>query len=192
MHERIGKRITFSHVGAAVEVRIPTLKIKALLIFLPVWWTGWTAGGIFAIVALLLGDPPGGALIVVWLIFWFGFWVFTAYAWLWDAFGNEVITFDHASLRIKRDLFGRGPSSTFVVLEISRLRAAGLFGGAHTFERSLSPWGLTGGMIAFEVGGKTRRFGLQLQEEEAHALVDTMRSQLPDSVFEAAPGGRQT
>ena len=188
MQERIGKRIKVAYVGTGAEVRIPTLKNKAPLVFLPFWWAGWTAGGIVAIVALVAGNPPGGAFIVVWLIFWFGAWVFTSYAWLWNAFGNEVITFDRDRLRIKRDLFGRGPSSTFLVGGISRLRAAGLFGEAYTLERGLAPWGLTGGMIAFEVDGKTRRFGLQLGEEEAHALVEKMRPQLPDSVFESAPG----
>ena len=167
---------------------MPTRKNRWLLAFLPFWWTGWTAGGIAVLVTAVMGDPVGGAFAAVWLVFWFVAWVFTAYAWLWTAFGKEVIFVDYESLQIKRDLFGRGPTRAFVLRDISRFRAAGLYGTPHTFERSMAPWGLTGGMIAFELDGKTRRFGLQLEEKEAHALVEKMRPYLPESAFERDRG----
>ena len=114
MEQRLSDRITCVEANGRLEIRIWTRKNWWLVTFLPVWWIGWTAGGIAIFVALILGNPLGGALFsVIWLIMWVFSWAFTAYAWLWNAFGREIVVIDSRGLAIKRDVFGMVPQRRY-------------------------------------------------------------------------------
>jgi hypothetical protein len=39
-------------------------------------------------------------------------------------------------------------------------------------------YGISGGVIAFDYNGKTKRFGIGLKEEEATQLVEQMKNRL--------------
>ncbi len=182
MEQRLSDRITCVEANGRLEIQIRTRKNWWLVAFLPVWWIGWTAGGIAIFVALILGNPLGGSLFsVIWLIMWVFSWAFTAYAWLWNAFGREIVAIDSEGLSIKRDVFGIGPTKTLSPNDISKLRASGLFGNLYTWSGAMAYWGLSGGVIAFDLQGTTHRFGLQLEEQEAHAVVERMQGFLPES-----------
>jgi hypothetical protein len=51
----------------------------------------------------------------------------------------------------------------------------------------LRPWGLTGGAITFEYGGKTVRFGASIDETEARAIVERMKQRYVFPESSAAP-----
>lgn len=107
--------------------------------------------------------------------------LFVPYAWLWNAFGKEVVTVRVGTLVLKRDILGFGRSRVFPVSEISHLRASGLFGSSFLrgWAGGLNYWGLSGGVIVFESGGKTHRFGIHLEEDEARHVVEELVKYLP-------------
>ena len=51
------------------------------------------------------------------------------------------------------------------------LRAGGLFGSFFTWSTMLKVYGLSGGVIAFECGGRTDRSGKLPEENEALEIV---------------------
>jgi hypothetical protein len=173
-------RITYLEQGSTLEIRIPTRKLGGFLVFLPVWLAGWTAGGVAMLIALISGNPVGGiGFAVLWLVMWACGWLFTTYAWLWMAFGREIIRAGEGGvLTVKRDVFGLGSTKTFPIHAISDLRAAGLFGNPYSWSASMSHWGLSGGTVAFDHDGKTHRFGIHLEEDEARAVAERLRSYL--------------
>lgn len=124
------------------------------------------------------GQPA--LFMVLWLVGWAFGELFVPYAWLWNAFGKEVVTVRVGTLVLKRDILGFGRSRVFPVSEISHLRASGLFGSFLLgWAGGLNYWGLSGGVIVFESGGKTHRFGIHLEEDEARQVVAELVRYLP-------------
>jgi len=116
---------------------------------------------------------------VVWLVFWAAAWLWAAYALLWNVFGKELVTVDSGNLVLKMDFLGYGRSKVFPVSQVSSLRASGLFGSDLQRSSATWAWGLGGGVITFESGGKTHRFGIQLEESEAQEVVGLLAEHLP-------------
>lgn len=166
-------RLTSRLTADGYQISIASKKNWWMLLFLPLWLAGWTQGGVLEIRSLL--DPHSGQpalFMVLWLVLWAFAELFVAYAWLWNAFGKEVVTVRLGNLVLKRDILGFGRSRLFPVSEISHLRSSGLFGSFRLgWAGTLNFWGLSGGMIAFESGRKTHRFGIHLEEDEATQVV---------------------
>src|SRR3954467_14967458 len=101
----IGKRIELLKDLSGVTARIKTRKNMPLLIFLPIWLTGWTVGGVAAITAVLSGNDETGFLII-WLCGWFVGEISALSTWLWNAFGQEVVSIGNGMFIFKRELFG--------------------------------------------------------------------------------------
>jgi len=101
--------------------------------------------------------------------------------WLWQAFGKEVVTVGNGSLALGKNLFGFDRFARirrFDIAQIQNLRASGPFGSFCGWSSMLKFYGLTGGVVAFESGGKTHRFGIQLQEDEARQVVQDFQPYL--------------
>jgi hypothetical protein len=93
----------------------------------------------------------------------------------WLLFGVEVIKVDHAGIKTRRQVFGRGRTRDYEGDHIRRLRAAPMV-YATTYHNNFT-WeylGLAGGQIAFDYGAKTTRFGSGLDEAEARMIVDAI------------------
>ena len=179
---KISNRVTYWDEGVAFEVRITARKQWFLLLFLPVWLAGWTAGGIAAFRQLFskgIGEE-GGMFLLIWLVGWAFGEVFAGYAWVWNALGKEIVRAGSGLLTIKRDILGLGRVRSFQTMEISDLRAAGFFGNTQSSSPGMAPWGMSGGTIAFDCRGTTNRFGIQLEEREAREVVERLRPHLPE------------
>ena len=169
---KIGKRISVS----ASEIRIASPKNIFILIFMPVWLIGWTIGGAAAIWQIVSGQAKDAWFLLIWLCGWLAGESFVLYAFLWGAFGYELLTGEHGVLNIKRSIFGYGTSKIYEITKISNLRAAGFFATAMSWSFSMAYWGLSGGTVAFDYDGKARRFGINLNEDDANQLVTIMKS----------------
>jgi hypothetical protein len=177
----IGKRIELSKQLGGITARIKTRKNIFLLIFLPIWLTGWTFGGIAAITAVLIGTNETGFLIF-WLCGWFIGETFAISAWLWNACGQEVVSINRGLFEYKRELFGQSITKKSIpIKELSNLRAAGVYGSMWSFGHSMSQWGFGGGVVAVDQGWETYRFGIGLEEKEAMALVAELKPYLPET-----------
>lgn len=180
------KRIRYSSEAGESEVRIAAARNWFVLLFLPVWLVGWTVGGIMVgLVQIRGGAPDWDGFIYIWLALWLIAAGLALYLWLWNAFGNEVVRIGGSALSLKRDILGLGVRRSFPITGVSNLRAAGLFGSLHSWSYGMAWYGLSPGVVAFEHEGKTHRFGIQLEEQEAHELVEALKRYLPSRAFGA-------
>ncbi|HZE69193.1 MAG TPA: hypothetical protein VE135_06655 [Pyrinomonadaceae bacterium] len=157
-----------------ITVRIKTKKNWFMLLFLPVWLTGWTFGGIAAITGLVTGQSPG-PILLVWLCGWAVGETLAICSWVWSAFGQEKISVRDGLFTHKREVFGKGLAKVYPIRELFNLRASGFFGSMNAFSNSLAQWQLAGGTVAVDTKyGDTYRFGIHLEEREAVALANTL------------------
>ena len=176
MSTRVASRLT----ADGYQVSIASKKSWPTLLFLPLWLAGWTVVGGLVARSLQHPDWPLSLFMVLWLVLWVAGGLRAAYAWLWMAFGKELVTVSYGNLVLKMDILGYGRSKIFPVSEVSNLRASGLFGSLlRGWSGARDPYGLSGGVIAFESGGKTHKFGIQLEEHEAQDVVARLAEHLP-------------
>ena len=121
------------------------------------------------------GDKIGS--VIVWLCFWFMAEFFVLWALMWIAFGVETVsvnkennTFNHIRKLFRFKL----TNNAFPIKELSNLRPYGPFGVARK-SHPLANFGLGGGSVAVEIGAKTYRFGIYLEEAEAIVIVDQLK-----------------
>jgi hypothetical protein len=169
---KIGKRISIS----ASEIRIASPKNIFILLFLPIWLIGWSIGGATAIRIVISGQSKETWFLLIWLCGWLAGELFVLYAFLWGVFGHEVITTEQGIMIIKRSIFGYGPLKKYEIVKMSKLRAAGFFITTMNWDYNIAYWGLSGGTVAFDYDGKTKRFGINLNEDDANQLVAIMKS----------------
>ena len=161
--------------GAAIYVA--SYKKAFLLFFLPIWLIGWTIGGIAVFSSVISGKANEAIFfMLLWLCLWLLGELFALYAFLWNAFGFEIISVQSGILTIKKSIFGYGPIKQYHTSNISNLRASGFFGSMMSWTGNMAYWGLTGGTVAFDYKNKTYHFGISLQEKEAKQVVENMKN----------------
>lgn len=133
----------------------------------------------------LNGDaPPGGE---VFMLTWLGVWTIgglcAIYAWLWQVIGKEVLTVQGQTFKIRRDIGGFGFDKEYDLVEMRNLRMGHIGVAPLDFSSSLQLWGVGGGMIVFDYGARTYRFGAGLDEVEAKQVVTAVkqRYRIPES-----------
>ena len=168
MNRALGGRTTIADGPGGPEVHIRAPRQWWALVFLPVWFVGWTFGGIMAIRQMVI-EPQ--LFLAVWLVGWLAGEVFVTLAWSWMAFGEEVISVAQGTLAVARRVGPWQFARRYPLHECRALRAAGWFGSPMSFADSLRPSGLTGGTVAIDRDSKPIRFGIGLDEAEANAVV---------------------
>lgn len=169
----------------SITVTIRAKKNWFLLVFLPLWLTGWTIGGIAAIGALLTGTSQD-LFLIVWLCGWIVGETLATIIWLWTAFGQEVISIKNGLFIHRREVFGLGLSREYALQELYNLRASGFFGSGIGFSSSLAQYGMSGGTVALDTRfGDTYRFGVNLDEREAVELAEDLKPYLHHDIQQA-------
>lgn len=161
-----------------IEVVIPARRNWFALVFLGAWLCGWAAGEIGAAASIFARDAKHGAKLFVaaWLILWTLGGGFALYAFFWSLVGRERILLTPTTLAIKRELFGVGRLREYELTTVRDLRTAPRVHNPHDFRSSLQFWGIGGGVIAFDHGAATVRFGGSIEEGEAKAIIERLRS----------------
>jgi hypothetical protein len=170
--ERIGKRIRI----AGSEIRITSPKNIFMLLFTALWLCGWTVGGVDAISQVFSMSGKEAWFLILWLCVWVVGEFFFLYVFLWGAFGYESVRIGQGIMNIRRAIFSYGLSKNYPLSGVSNLRASGLFGSPMSWRFGMTYWGISGGNVAFEYAGKTRRFGINLNEDEANQLVIAIKN----------------
>jgi hypothetical protein len=157
-------------------------------------WLGLYLAGLVAMVrsfpaALARTDPTEVLTVAVFLPLFLGLWLtfgaLGCYRLLFVAAGRELVIIDAAHLTFRREmpLFTR--VRTYPLAEVRNLHATlSLMPGWLSIWASNSRYawdllGLTGGVIAFDYGGRTVRIGGGMDEEEAHYLVAYLHRRFP-------------
>ena len=128
-------------------------------------------------IQFLNGDaPPEGEFF---MLAWFGVWtmsgVFAIYACLWQVLGKEIVTVRGQTFKTRRDIGGLGFGKEYALAQMRELRAEQAGFNPMEFSSSLQLWGVGGGVIAFEYGARTYRFGAGLDEAETKQVVTAIK-----------------
>jgi hypothetical protein len=182
----VSSRVSFQAFATNLAVRIAAPKQMAAVLFLPLWWVGWTVGVVAAWAGLV---AEGQWFLLLWLAFAMPAWVGVAAIWLWWLFGYEEIQVDGETLEVGRSLGPFHQQKAISAGGVRNLRASGFFGNPWIKGNYWSVngywWGFGGGTIAFDFEGKTQRFGIQLEEAEAQDVIDGLKPFLPAGAAEA-------
>jgi hypothetical protein len=98
----IGLRI--QDLGDRLIVRFRPTRSWSLLIFLVVWLTGWTVGGIAAIGELLNVDWRGRLFLLLWLCGWAFGESFVAGVIAWQLFGRELLIVTPQQIELRKEV----------------------------------------------------------------------------------------
>jgi hypothetical protein len=112
----------------------------------------------------------------VWLVAWTLGGGFALYVFWWSLKGRERILLTSSRLSIRRELFGAGRMREYDAAHIRDVRVSPTPSGPIGFRGGLEYWGIGGGVIAFDYGATTVRFGAGLEEGEAKSVVAQVKS----------------
>jgi hypothetical protein len=177
-----GPRHTAEDDGTTLTFTIPSKRNVFLLAFLGFWLCGWAFGEIMAPLGMFTAakkDPGASLFMLVWLCGWTIGGGFAIYIWLWMLRGREIVSISPTTLAVKRDIFGAGRTKNYDITKASRLRFAPATYNPFDWHRSFAFWGLGGGVIAFDYGYSTIRFGAGLDDAEAEHILQRIRARFP-------------
>ena len=175
-------RSVISDGTGGLQIIIPAKRNVFLLGFLGFWLIGWTIGEI-AVFAKLAGAVINGEFSApehLFLFAWLGLWTvgggFALYTWLWMMRGRERVNLGPGNLSIRREVFGFGRVREYDIQHVTNLRVAPAPFNPFDPAAGLQFWGLGGGIVAFDYGAKTFRFGASIDEAEGRTIVERLHS----------------
>lgn len=164
------RRSTTQESSGGLEVMVPAKRNIFLMLFLTAWLVGWLMGEIAAGRDLFLGSQGGPkGFLVFWLVCWTVGGGFAIYVWSWMLAGKERIVLRADALSVRRELFGLGRTNEYDFAHVSNLRVAPVI--SDPWSSGMRFWGAGSGLVAFDYGAKTFRFGGALDEAEAAQIV---------------------
>lgn len=166
------RRSTLQEGPSGLEISIPTKKNWFVLIFLLAWLGGWAMGEISAIGELLGGsDTEESWFLAFWLVGWTVGGGFVIYVLFWMLAGIERVVLGADSLLLRKEVFGVGRGKKYSLGHVSNLR---IVPPSDLWSSGMRFWGVGGGLVAFDYGAKTLRFGSGLDEAEASMIVQDL------------------
>jgi hypothetical protein len=198
-------RHTVEDLGDSLRFVIPSRRRWFHIAFFLFWLVGWGFGE-FAVIVVLLseltGTPleelvgwslisySGGLLALVWLVFWTIGGVLALYVLLWQLSGKEVVEVSGQSIRIQRRVIGLGRFREYLARHVQDLRISveGYYNTGWGWFRTLRAYGIGGGLIAFDYGAKTFRFGSGIDEAEAKQILSAIQQRFPEYNSKSAAG----
>ena len=178
-------RITIADTSQGLCIVMPCRRSWLVICFLGFWICGWGVGEFMVTRQFLNGDaPPGGE---VFMLAWLGVWTVggavAIYAWLWQVMGKEMLTVHGETFKTRRAIGGFGFDKKYDLVEMRDLRMGHIGVNPLDFSSSLQLWGVGGGVILFDYGARTYRFGAGLDEGEAKQVVTAIkqRYRIPES-----------
>lgn len=170
-------RAIISEDGRDLRIAIPIRRNWFITLFLTFWLGGWVFGEFTVTRQMFFASSPAGPKLF--MLFWLGGWTvgggFAIYIWLRNLIGKEVIFIDSMTLTVRQELGGFGRSKEYEMKEVKNLRLSPVPYNPWNMSSGLQFWGIGGGLIAFDYGAQTFRFGSGLAESEAQDLIDTIK-----------------
>ena len=152
----------------------PSKRSWALIVFLAVWLSGWSAGEYFALTQIVGAPLPVVAFLAVWLSLWTVGGIGVAAVVLWQLGGAEVLFLTDGSLVREIRFFGLTRRRVAILDSITDLNVA-------AEARSGNPLRL--GKILFNAAGRPMSFGIGFDDDEAKtalaAIKDYLSRKLP-------------
>ena len=189
-------RFRIIDTAEGIGILIPSKKNWFVIIFLTFWLIGWAAGEIFVTGMLIRGISSlgtsdgqvsdmgtfGGLFTLVWLGAWTAGGAFAIYTWLWQVKGVEIITVSFAGLTICKKTPVWTRKKEYRLSDVVTLRISPSASSMWNMSAGMEYWSITGGIIAFDYGAKTVRFGLGVDEAEAKQIIKEIQIRFPKIV----------
>lgn len=169
-------RIMITDIPGKLHIVIPCSRSWFIVGFLGFWICGWAVAEYMVSSQFLKGDAPpeGESFMLAWFVVWTVGGLLAIYAWLWQIIGKEMITLHGQTFTTRRDVGGFGFDKEYDIRQMRNLRAAQVGFNPLDISSSLQLWGIGGGVIAFDYGVRTVRFGAGLDEAEAEEVLATI------------------
>ena len=160
------------------RIVIPAGRNWFILIFLPVWLIGWSAGGVAAFTQAMSGEDTG--FLVIWLAFWAVGMLF-AISWLgWQLSGKEILWVEQGALVRGWSMFGVGRHKRYDLAQIRNLSAGTPPFPFTMMSVSYPPFfPMTFGSVKWNYGAATIYAGGGLTEAEGSMIVERLSPKLP-------------
>lgn len=190
-------RHTVQELENGIRVTLPSKKNAFRLVWFGLWllvW-GYMAGSIFYVWAVLIGVATGLlgdtssdsnpavlmsiVCILPFLIALLGVGGVVIYSFLWQIVGKEIIEANANLMTLTRQIFGWKKSGEYSSEMVRDLRVNPQQPSAFAPIRSFQKLVGQDGLIAFDYGAKTFRFGLEIDEAEAKQIVSVLQQRLP-------------
>jgi hypothetical protein len=177
--EYIGKRISIKRVENELSIIVHSFVDKAKSRFLIIWLILWTLSGLVVLFQyFVIKDSNTKAAIIVWI----GFWAYFAYkirtAYLWRQSGKEIIKIREGKLSYKREISGKGKIKMFETDFMKNLQLVEPQENSFTENLNNSYWMIAGEKLTFDYYGKEIKFGIQLNEADAKALLKVIKKEI--------------
>ena len=170
-------RVMITDTPGGLRIAIPCSRSWSVIFFLGLWICSWAVAEVMIPAQFLNGNAPseGESMMFAWLGVWTVGGLLAIYAWLWQVMGKEIVTVHGQRFTIRRDIGGFGFDKEYDLQQMRDLRVVPA--GFHPLDVSaaLQLWGIGGGVIAFDYGARTSRFGAGLDESEAQRVVTAIK-----------------
>jgi hypothetical protein len=166
-------RFTIAPTMDGEVLTIPAVRQVFLMLFLSVWFAGWTIGGISAMVALSMTHEP---FLMFWLVGWALGWFFAATTLGWMFTGKQVLSSKGKDLEVGLQIFGFNRTKLYRGEDISQIGLAPV--DQWQFRRGPQlPFGLFGGSgaVQFTYGHRSHFLAPGLDQAEAAQIVDWLK-----------------
>ncbi len=175
----IGKRVSLTRKEKELSIVIISLADDRKNTYLLIWFLLWTFSGMIVLWQYFkLTDLDTKTAVIVWMGFWvyFEYKIFNAY--LWRKFGKEKIKIHDKKLFYKIDTAGRGKIKEYESTLIKNLHV--IESKENSFFENLnnSYWATAGEKLAFDYNEKEIKFGKQLEDADAIALLKVIKNEL--------------
>ena len=177
--EYIGQRISIKRDEDKVSIVILSTKEKRKSLLLSLWLFLWSVSGIIVFVEFFtLADQNTKTAIIVWLGFWayFEYKIYKSYQ--WRRAGVEKIKLRNNTFIYKRDVAGKGKTFEYEYDFIKDLRMFEAKENSFMDSLNNSYWMIAGEKLAFDYNGRIIRFGIQLEDKEAKALLSVINQSI--------------
>jgi hypothetical protein len=179
MIEPTKPRATVTEDPERLRITIPAKRNWLLIPFLSLWLCGWLVGEVAVPLSLITGSDPRHAppflFAVVWLTLWTVGGGFALYTLFWQLFGKQMIVINPATLTIREAVIRPVRSRQLDLTQVRDLRVSPMSFNPWDYGGAMQFWGIGGGVMAFDYGAKTYRFGAGVDEAEAKQLVHQVK-----------------
>jgi hypothetical protein len=174
----ISERISVKkHANFTTIVISPTKNFWTTLL-LGSWLSMWFVIGVLVISSFYMFDLKNQEKIILWIFlsFWVFYFLRIGRTFLWIHYGQELIKLGEFSVDYKRSIFKYGKAHIIFHENISGFSSH--FPKENSFEAvwESSPWISGGERIFLETNLKTYKIGRKLTAQEAHLLIDTIKT----------------
>ena len=171
------EQLQINHYDQGIEIIVPPKRSVFVSSFLGLWMLAWTYGEIFIIGRLVHGSGQvADGFMITGMFAWSIAGFIAVLIWLWNTKGREIILISESEVRRYREyvLFSR--SEMYECCNIRNLRVNEIDLSCPDMVQGAEFWGLSGGMIAFDYGEQTGKFGLGIADEDAYQIIEAINS----------------